>query len=100
MNLPVRVQLRLVRRPVVIEGQQLSPELQLMLALQRLARIPGVEELPLDRARREIVRQARLVGGRQPIGAIRDLVVDGGDGDLAARLYTPSRRLGADPAPT
>jgi acetyl esterase len=100
MNLPVRVQRRLVRRPVVVDGQQLSPELQLMLALQRLARIPGVEELPLDRARREIVRQARLVGGHQPIGAVRDLVVDGAEGSMAARLYTPSERLGSEPAPT
>src|SRR6478672_9716019 len=100
MNLPVRVQRRLIRHPVVIDGQELSPELQLMLALQRLARIPGVEKLPIDRARREIVRQARLVGGRQPVGAIRDLVVDGAEGPIPARLYTPSRRLGADPAPT
>ena len=100
MNLPVRVQRRLIRHPVVIDGQELSPELQLMLALQRLARIPGVEELPIDEARRELVRQARLVGGRQPIGAIRDLVVDGAEGPIPARLYTPSQRLGADPAPT
>ena len=49
MNLPVRVQRRLIRHPVVIDGQELSPELQLMLALQRLARVPGVEELPIDR---------------------------------------------------
>jgi acetyl esterase len=46
------------------------------------------------------VHQARLVGGRQPIGALRDLVVDGAEGELPARLYIPSSRVGADPVPT
>ena len=100
MNLPQSLQRRLVRRPVVIDGLTLSPELQLMLALQRIGGVPGVEELPLDEARPALVQHARLVGGRQPIGSVRDLVVDGAEGPLPARLYTPSLRLGADPAPT
>ena len=41
-----------------------------------------------------------MVGGRQPIGALRDLEVDGAEGPLKARLYIPTERTGADPAPT
>ena len=84
MNLPVRVQRRLIRHPVVIDGQELSPELQLMLALQRLARIPGVEELPLDRG------PARDRHGR-PGWSVA--------GNPSARSATSSRRRrrGADP---
>ncbi len=100
LNLPARVQRALVPRKVVRDGQVLSPELQLMLALQRLARIPAAETMPLDRARAEIVRQARLVGGRQPVGALRDLRVAGAEGPIPARLYVPTERTGADPAPT
>jgi acetyl esterase len=106
LGLPPSWQRMLVRRPVVLDGQVLSTETQLMLELQRLYRMPAVEELPLgpdeslDGRRRELVHQAKLAGGRQTVGAIRELVVDGADGDLPARLYTPSSRLGADPVPT
>jgi acetyl esterase len=100
MNLPVRLQRVLVPRKVVRDGQVLSPEIQLMLGLQKVARLPAVETLPLDRARREIVHQSRLVGGRQSVGALRELEVDGAEGRLSARLYIPTERTGADPAPT
>ncbi|MCW2849301.1 MAG: alpha/beta hydrolase [Marmoricola sp.] len=100
MGLPPRVQRVLVRRPVVLEGQQLALEFQLMLGLQRLSRIPGVETLPLAKARPALVRQAQLVGGKQPIAALRDVEVDGAEGPLKARLYTPTERVGAVPAPT
>jgi acetyl esterase len=100
MNLPVRVQRALNRRPVVIDGQELSPEIQLMLTLKRLARVPAAETLPLDQARAELKRQQVMVGGRLPIGALRDLQVDGAEGRLPARLYIPTARTGADPAPT
>jgi acetyl esterase len=100
LNLPPRVQRLLVRRPVVVDGLRLAPELQLLLSLQKLARIPGAETLPVAEAREELKRQQQLVGGRQPVGALRDLQVDGAEGPLRARLYIPTERLGADPAPT
>ncbi len=100
LDLPVPLQRLLVRRPVVIDGLELAPETQLMLAVKRLARVPAAETLPLDRARAELERQQRLVGGRQPIGAVRDLSVDGAEGPLRARLYTPTERMGVEPAPT
>src|SRR4051794_7467139 len=100
MNLPARLQRALNRRPVVVDGLELSPEVQLMLTLKRLARVPAAEALPLAQARVELSRQQWMVGGRQPIGALRDLEVDGAEGPLRARLYVPSERQGAGPAPT
>ena len=100
MDLPTPVQRALVRRPVVLDGQVLAPEVQLMLALKRLARVPAAETLPLEAARAELGRQQRLAGGRQPVGALRDLEVEGATGKLPARLYIPSERTGPDPAPT
>ncbi|WP_246000129.1 alpha/beta hydrolase [Nocardioides pocheonensis] len=100
MVLPERAQRALLRRPVVLDGQRLSTEMQMMLALQRLARQPELGVLPLPQSREVVVRQGRMVAGRQPIGALRELTVDGAGGPLAARLYIPSSRLGADPVPT
>jgi acetyl esterase len=100
MNLPVRAQRAINRRPVVLDGQELSPEIQLMLTLKRLARVPAAETLPLEQARAELRRQQIVVGGNQPIGALRDLEVDGAEGPLRARLYIPSERTRAEPAPT
>jgi acetyl esterase len=100
LGLPPRLQRLLIRNPIVIEGQTLAPELQLMLRMKQLARIPAAEALPLAEARDELLRQQLLVGGRQHVGALRDLEVDGAEGPLRARLYTPTERLGAAPAPT
>ncbi len=100
LNLPVRVQRLLVGRPRVLDGLELSPELQLLLVLKRLVRVPAAETLPLARARAELRRQQQLVGGRQSIGEVRDLVVDGAGGPLPARLYVPAELAGAGLAPT
>jgi acetyl esterase len=100
LALPERAQRLLAGRPVVRDGQTLSTEIQLMLRLERLAGVTPVETLPWDLARAELDRQAGIVGGRQPIGAVRDLDVDGADGKLAARLYVPTSGLRADRLPT
>ncbi|MFL6062319.1 MAG: alpha/beta hydrolase [Marmoricola sp.] len=101
MALPERVQRTLLRKPVVLDGQTLAAETQMLLKLQEITKQPplGVGMSP-EEARPVTVTQARMVAGRQPVGALRDLVVDGADGPLAARLYIPSSRLGADPVPT
>jgi acetyl esterase len=100
LGLPSSVQRALLRRRVELDGQTLASEIQLMLALQRITREPRTEDLPIGEGRDSLVRQASLISWRQPIGAIRDLMVDGAEGELPARLYLPSSRLGADPAPT
>jgi acetyl esterase len=100
MNAPPRVQRLLSGRAVVRDGQTLAPETQLMLRLQVVAREPRVEDLPLPTARAALVRQAQMIGGDLPIGAVRELVVPGADGPLKARLYTPLARLRDKTMPT
>ena len=100
MSLPEPVQRALLRRPVVIDGQRLASETQLVLALQRLTRQPGLGQRPLRESRDIVVTHGWMVAGRQPIGALRDLTVDGAAGPIDARLYIPTSRLGADPVPT
>jgi len=80
-------------RPVMIDGQTLAPDLQVMLRLQALAR-PRDEEVPIATMRSNMVRETAIVGGVQPIGEVRDLVVDG----RPARHYLPSARV-SSPGP-
>lgn len=88
MGLPVRAQ-RLVTGPaLVLDGQTLAPDLQVMLTLQRLARKGDLAGESIARGRASMRTNAAIVGGRQRIGSIRDLAV----ADLPARLYEPSRR--------
>jgi acetyl esterase len=86
MALPEPVQRRLAGRPVVRDGQTLATDLQLMLRLQRVARQVGAETLPIPQGRESILYNAVLSGGRQPIGAVRDLPI----GALPGRLYVPT----------
>ncbi|RLV47679.1 alpha/beta hydrolase [Nocardioides mangrovicus] len=71
-----------------------------MLRLQRLTREPAIESLPIPAGRRAMDRQAALVGGRQPVAAIRVLQVDGAAGPLDARLYVPGALVPADTGPS
>jgi len=100
MGLPERVQRAVLGKPVVIDGQTLAAETQMMLRLQKLTKQPGLAMLDLQPSRDIVVVQGQMVAGRQPIGALRELTVDGAEGPLDARLYIPSSRLGADPVPT
>ncbi|WP_435748227.1 alpha/beta hydrolase [Nocardioides sp. SYSU DS0663] len=86
MALPEPVQRRLAGRPVVKDGQILATDLQLMLRVQQVTREPAIESLEIELGRQAAVRQTSLTGGRQPIGSVRDLSLDG----LLGRLYTPS----------
>jgi acetyl esterase len=89
MALPERAQRILAGRPVVVDGQRLAVETQLMLRLQRLARLPGPATLPVAEGRLATLHETRVAGGTHPIGAVRDLPV----GDRPGRLYTPSGDL-------
>jgi len=100
MRLPGRVQRLLAGRPVEIDGQRLSTQVQLLLRLQRLSGRKPAEQRPWVDGRRELAMQSRIVGGRQPIGAIRDLTIAGPAGPLGLRLYTPTSRLREDRVPT
>src|SRR3954454_17795179 len=94
MRLPLPVLRRLAGRPVVLDGQVLHPETQWMLRLERVAREPASESLPIPEGRRALRRQTALVGGRQPVGETRDLEVPTPAGGLRARLYVPRVEVG------
>ncbi len=89
LRLPTAVQRALAGRSVVVDGQRLDVEMQLLLRLRRLRREPAVETLSTQAARKAMRRQTRLVGGSQPIGTVCDLLVPTPDGPIPARLYVP-----------
>ncbi|MDX6372306.1 MAG: acetyl esterase, partial [Nocardioidaceae bacterium] len=91
MALPESAQRVLAGRAVTVDGNTLATDVQLMLRLQRLARVPGAEELPLAEGREVLRLTSAHTAGDQPIGAVRSLQV----ADLPARLYVPE---GAPPA--
>jgi acetyl esterase len=93
MGLPAKAQRALSGRPLVLDGQTLAPDLQAMLALQRLARKGDLGGAHVASGRAAMKANAGLVGGRQPIGAVRELTVAG----LPARHYLPhgARPVGA-----
>jgi acetyl esterase len=95
-RLPPRVQRRLSRRPpIIIDGQRLEADVQLMLALREYLGEPVWDErLSVERARELTREEAFLARGTRtvPVGAVEDLEVEG----LRARLYT-SAEPGAKP---
>jgi acetyl esterase len=98
-KLPPRAQVRLSRKPAVqIDGLTLDPEIQLSLAMLERRNLPGLETLPVDVARTVVHAQAVMSGGPPvPVGSVRDLKIDGGEGQLGARLYTPDEQGGPHP---
>ena len=94
MSAPRRVQRLIGGRPVMIDGQTLAPDIQVMLRLQAIAR-PRDEQIPFATMRSNMLRETEIVGGKQPIGAVRDLTVAG----RPARLYVPSDPVSAGARP-
>ncbi len=86
MSLPERVQRKLAGGPVRLDGLTLATDVQLMLRLQRVARVPGAEELSLADGREMLRMTTAHTAGDQPIGAVRTLRVN----ELPARLYVPT----------
>jgi acetyl esterase len=87
-RLPPRVQRRLSGRPpIVIDGQRLEADVQLMLALrERLGEPVFDEHLTVERARELTREEAFLARGTRtvPVGGVEELTVEG----LPARKYT------------
>jgi acetyl esterase len=91
-KLPARAQRLLAGgRTVRIDGQELEPEIQLLLALDRLARRPELPELPVADARRQLLSEAVSISGAPlPVARVQDVTVKGAEGELPARLYVPA----------
>src|SRR3954454_20239842 len=89
-----RLQRRLSRRPpIIIDGQRLEADVQLMLALRELIGVPVWDDsLSVERGRALTRAEAAMARGTRPIpvGAVEDIDVDG----LPARRYRSAE--GAD----
>jgi acetyl esterase len=94
MSAPRRLQRLIAGRPVMIDGQTLAPDIQVLLRLQAIAR-PRNEEIPFATMRSNMLRETAIVGGKQSIGKVRDLTVAG----RPARLYVPSTPASPEPGP-
>jgi acetyl esterase len=83
--LPARLQRRLAGGEVRIDGQVLSPELQILLEAKRRSGAPGMSDLSIAEGRDRLRRDAMLYGGAPlSVHAVRELEVDG----LLARHYS------------
>ena len=79
------------------DGLRLDLDMQVVLRVERLLREPSLPDLPIPQARAAMVRQARIVGGHQPIGDVVDRDIAGPGGRIPLRVYTPRDLGGAAP---
>ena len=73
MALPERAQRALTGRPVTVDGLTLATDVQLMLRMKRLARVPGAETVPLARGRDVLRETTAHTAGHQPIGSVQSI---------------------------
>jgi len=95
-HLPESVVQRIAGRPIVRDGMRLAPESHLILTLMRVTRETPLNELPIDKARRNFDVLAPALAINQSIGAVRTFDVAG----RPARLYTPKALNGSAASPT
>ena len=86
LALPAAVQRRLAGRPIVLDGLTLDPQVQLLLRLQRLGRVPVPDTVGPVAGRPLLDDQAAVMGGDQRVGVVIDRTVAG----LPARVYVPT----------
>jgi acetyl esterase len=104
----VRIISRLPRRwqvalsgepPVVVEGQQLDPMLQVLRSVRRRRGFKGLIHPSIEAGRRRYVREAHAFRGPMtPVGSVRDFEVPGAAGGLRVRHYAPASSRGSEPA--
>ena len=93
--LPDSAATRLAGGPRSVDGQLLDPHLAMLLAVDERIR-PGDAVISVAEQRAINLSAARIAAGTPiPVGPVRDLMIDGGDGPLRARHYTPPT-LGID----
>jgi acetyl esterase len=80
---------RLLGPPPRLDGQELAPDIQMLLALAKLnGEISLVEGRTAEQAREENREGARVVTGRpQPVARAESLSIPGPGGEMEARLY-------------
>jgi acetyl esterase len=95
-KLPLPAQRLLGSTPIEIEGMRLHPTSQLLVKLERLAGIPGYEDLTPAAAREQTGKQGQLLTGpKLPLERVEDLALSGPAGEIPARLYAPAPQPGS-----
>ena len=75
-------------RPIRIDGQELSPQVQVALRLEQLT--GGSELAPVEERRARRRREARIFAGpRIEVERVSDIELTGPAGPIPARLYVP-----------
>lgn len=90
-HLPDRVKIWLSGTPpVIVDGQELDPQLQLLRSIRQRYRMPGLVE-PTVAAGRARYRRETLAfrGPMTKVAAVHDLEIPGPSGPLRARHYAP-----------
>jgi acetyl esterase len=89
-GMPRAIQRPLAGRPIVIDGQTLETEVQLLLRLTALAPEPDLTTLTPAESRADLRRLALSLEGRKvPVASVESLELPGPAGPLGARLYVP-----------
>jgi len=88
--LPDRVKIRMSgTAPVVVDGQRLDPQLQLIRSMRR-ENAPGLVEPNVEAARRRYHRETLAYRGPvTAVAAASDLEIEGAESPLPARHYAP-----------
>ncbi len=88
-SLPPRIVRRLAGPQIVIDGQRLNPQLQLILRLRQLNGAIGATADTPESSRSRLVRETRTFAGLPRVGGpVRDFTIPGPAGEI------PVRRLG------
>jgi acetyl esterase len=88
--IPASVARRIAGSDRDADGMELDPHLAMILRLGERAQ-PDRHGTPVDEQRAAIRESSRVAAGPPiAVGAVRDLTVDGAEGPLRARLYSPA----------
>lgn len=100
-TLPARAKIALSGEPpIIIDGQQLDSQAQLLRAMRRRRMPFGLIEPTVDAARKRYRRQAEIfTGPSTPAGLVRAFEIPGPVGPLRVRHYTPAADKALSPAP-
>jgi acetyl esterase len=98
LGLPAPVRHAVARRPHIVDGEPLDPDV--VLGLRVLGRAAAQPEPTVAEARRRLERDAWVFGGQpEAVGAVEDLTIAGPDGAIPVRLYRPATRAGTETQP-
>ena len=90
--LPDALKIRLSREPaLIIDGQQLDPQLQVIRSATRGRKLPGLIEPTIAAGRERYRRQTDVFRGpATQVAAVRDVEIPAASGVLRARHYVPA----------